>query len=67
MSSNVIVHIINVPYLFQGMLSYLINTFPISKVNLINSLNLLACLTVETHIIVNEITYVGIMLLNSLY
>ena len=48
-----------VPLLSQRMqISYHINTFPVSKINSLNPVNLLVCLTVETQGIVNEITHV---------
>ena len=42
----------------QRMQSYHINTFPVSKIKSLNSMNLLVSLTVETQGIVTEITYV---------
>ena len=47
-----------VPFLSQRMQSYHINTFPVSKIKSLNSVNLLVSLTVETQGIVTEITYV---------
>ena len=52
-----------VPFLSQRMQSYHINTFPVSKINSLNSVNLLVSLTVETQGIVNEITYVTQLLI----